>query len=166
MAKQLNTGYTDTPISGVTALELNRGLLNFQADFRVKEESAKELIAVNLTSPVDRIERVKWAATEIANVYTGTPIDPSVMAPSRRGVSIVCQINETWSVTDTVDAAYRVDLPVQAHIVLKVPANENITSAQVEQLVGRLVSGLYDTGSETTTRLTSLLRGSLKPSDL
>lgn len=166
MAKVVNVGYTDTPISGVTSLELDRGLLNFGADWRVKTDSPGEVIISNLTSPVDRPERIRVSQSDVSNIYTGTDIDPSVYAPSRRGTSVLCQITETFSVTDTVDADYRIDLPVSAHLVIKVPNNENLTAAMVQTTIGRLISGIYDTGSETTVRLAAILRGSLKPSDL
>ena len=166
MAKVVNVGYTDTPIDGVTSLELDRGLLNFGADWRVKTDSPGEVIISNLTSPVDRPERIRVSQSDVSNIYTGTDIDPSVYAPSRRGTSVLCQITETFSVTDTVYADYRIDLPVSAHLVIKVPNNENLTAAMVQTTIGRLISGIYDTGSETTVRLAAILRGSLKPSDL
>lgn len=166
MGKVVNVGYTDTPISGVTSLDLPRGLLNFAADWRVKTDTPGEVVISNLTSPVDRPERIRVSQADVSNVYTGTDIDPSVYAPSRRGTSVLCQLTETFSVTDTTDADYRVDLPVSVHLVIKVPNSEFLTTDMVQASIGRLVSGLYDTGSETTTRLAAILRGSLKPSDL
>lgn len=166
MSKSVSVGYTDTPISGVTSLDLSRGLVNFGADFRKKSESTNELILTNLTSPVDRPERFRYAYNDVANVYSGTGIDATVYSPSKKGVSVLIQLTETFSVTDSVDPTYRIDLPVSAHMVLKIPANENITAAMVETLIGRLASGAYETGSETVSRLQSILRGSLTPADL
>jgi hypothetical protein len=40
MAKVKSTGYTDTPISGVTTLTFPRAILNFEKDFRVKSNNA------------------------------------------------------------------------------------------------------------------------------
>lgn len=166
MSKVVNVGYVDTPIQGVTSLKLDRGLLNFKADWRIKSDTPGEMVLANLSSPVDRPERLRIAQSDVANIYQGTDIDPSVYAPSRRGTSILCQLTETFSVTDTVDADYRVDLPVSVHLVIKVPNNENLSAAMIQTTVGRLVSGIYDTGSEATTRIAAILRGSLKPSDL
>lgn len=166
MSKSLSVGYTDTPISGVTSLELARGLVNYKADFRVKTSVPNEAVLTNLTSPVDRPERFRVAFSEIANIYSGSGIDPTCYAPSKKGVSILVQLTDIYSVSETNDPSYRVDLPVSAHLVIKVPANENITAATIQTLVGRMVSGLYETGSETTDRIASLVRGSLIPSDL
>lgn len=166
MAKSVSVNYTDTPISGVSSLTLDRGLVNFGADFKVKSDEPDEVVVTNLTSPVSFPEKFRFGASEVADVYKGAGIEPSLYAPSRRGVSILGQVTEVWTVTDSVDASYQVALPVSAHLVIKVPQSDQITPAMVQALVGRLVSGLYETGSETTTRIQAMLRGALKPSDV
>lgn len=166
MAKTVAVGYTDTAISGVTSLDLARGLVNYAADWRVKQDEPGEVVLTNLTSPISYPERFRIGASEVADVYKGSGIDPGLYAPTRRGISVLCQLTETWKLTDSTDATYEVALPITGHIVLKIPSNENITPAMVDTFLGRLVSGLYETGSETTTRLASILRGSLIPSDL
>jgi len=166
MATTTNVGYTDTAIAGNPTLNLLRGPVNFGSDFRIKSNTGSELVLVNLTSPVDRPEKFRFSFGEIANIYSGTEVDPSVYAPSKKGVSVLCQLTETISVTDAADPSYRVDLPVSAHLVLKLPSNENLTSAMIQTLVARLVSGLYETGLTTTSRISSLVRGSLTPAGL
>lgn len=166
MSKQVNVGYTDSPISGVTSLELARGLVNFGADFRTVSEAPGELVITNITSPTDRPESFRIGYSTVQDVYKGTTIDPSVYAPSRKGISVLVQLTDTYSVTDTTDAEFRVDLPISTHMVIKVPSSEYLTSEHVMAQVGRCVSGLFETGSEANDRLKALLRGSLKPSDL
>lgn len=166
MSKVLTTNYVDTPIPGVTGLNLARGLVNFGADFKVKKDSPDEVILTNLTCPVIYPEKIRFSVSDVNNVYTGSSIEPSLFAPTKRGTSILCQVVETWKVTDSTDPSYEVALPVSAHLVLKVPNNEMITPAAVQTLVGRLISGLFETGATNTTRLSALLRGSLKPSDV
>lgn len=167
MSKSVSTGYTDTAIDGVSSLTFSRGLVNFDADFRVKSNSpGKEVVLTNLTCPVDRPERFRISYSEIANIYSGSGVDASLLAPTKRGVSVLVQLTEILSVSESTDADYRIDLPVSYHLVIKVPANENITSAMIMTGLGRLLSGLFDTGVETTSRLDAILRGSLVPSGL
>lgn len=167
MSTVVSLGHADTPINGVTALALDRAILNFGKDFRVRSSDAgKELVLTNLTSPVDRPEKLRVAFSEINNIYTGTGIDPSVSSPTKRGVSLLVQLTNVMSITDSTDPDYRIDLPLSAHMVIKVPSSEHITGGVVEDLVGRLLSGLYESGSVSTTRLESILRGSLAPADL
>ena len=166
MTKALSVNYTDTAISGVTSLNFTRGLVNFGADFKVKSDEPGEVILTNLTSPVVYPEKMRISASDVANVYTGSSIEPSLYAPTKRGTSLLVQLTEIWKVTDTAVPEMEIALPVSAHIVIKVPNHELVTPAAVETLVGRLISGLYETGSTNSKRLTALLRGSLKPSDI
>jgi len=167
MVKSINQGYTDTPIEGVTSLEFSRGLLNFEKDFRVKSNNnGKEVVLTNITSPIDRPENIRIAYTDVANIYNGTGIEPSVLAPTKRGVSILTQLTEVLSVVDDSDADFRVDLPLSCHLVIKAPSSEFITSEQIKTALGRLLSSLFDTGSTENSRLEAILRGSLVPSEL
>lgn len=166
MTKSVSVNYTDTAISGVSSLNLARGLVNFKADWKVKVDDASQLIATNLTSPLSAPETFRFGCQEVADVYKGARVDVSYASPTKRGVSVLSQLNEIWTVTDSADPTYRVDLPISAHIVIKVPNNENITPAMVQTLLGRVCSGFYNTGLATTERFQAMLRGSLKPSDL
>jgi len=167
MSKVKSVGYTDTAIEGVTSLTFPRGLVNFGADFRVKSDKpGSEVVLTNLTSPVDRPERIRVAYTDVSNVYAGSGIDPSVSAPTKRGVSILAQHTNVLSVSDSTDADYRLDLPISCHLVIKVPASEYITAEDVRVSLGRLLSSLFDTGATTDARLNAILRGSLIPADL
>lgn len=164
--KQVNFGYTDTPINGVTTLSLSRGLLNFKADFSPVNLKNGEATVTNVTSPQDRPEKIRFASSKIDNVYKGSGISPSVQAPSVRGTNLLVQLTEVASITDPTDASYRVDVPISAHIVLKVPAIEQITEDHIIAVVGRLISGLFETGKSDSIRLARLVRGSLLPADL
>lgn len=163
MAKQLNWGYTDTPITGVTALNFPRGLVNFSADFAERSDTDGSLVLANITSPLDRVEQVRYARQEVKNVYQNTSIDPKVQSPNRKGVQLLVEFTDIATVTDTSDPSYRVDLPIKTHVVIRVPNDALVDGAVVQTHLGRVVSGLFDTGSTTTTRIEKLLRGALKP---
>lgn len=164
MSKVLTYGYTDTPVSGVSNLSLPRPVVNFGVDYRVREDEPDQAIVTNLTAPQGKPEKFRWAYSEVQDVYRGTDIEPALRTQTKKGVQILCQLTETWNVTDSADATYNVALPVSAHIVLKIPNSDVITVDNVQYLIGRLISGLYETGSDNTSRLQSMLRGSLLPS--
>lgn len=164
MSKSISYGYVDTPVPGVTELKLPRAVVNFGTDYRVREDEPDHVVITNLTAPQGKPESYKFAYTDVADVYKGTDIEPALRTQTKRGVQCLVRLDETWRVTDESDPTYEVALPVSAHLVLKIPNSDMITSEQVQYLVGRLISGLYDTGSTELDRLTALLRGSLKPS--
>lgn len=166
MTRQFSAGYTDTAISGVTELDFPRGLLNFEADWRIKSNSGKEAVLVNITSPMDAQESIRVAFTEVANIFNGTGVERSPYDLSTKGVNMLVQLNEVWTETDDADAEYVVKKPASIHLVGKLPSHSMVTGARVEAMIGRLVSGLYETGLLTTDRLTAMLRGTLVPKDL
>lgn len=167
MAIVKSFGYTDTPISGVTSLTFNRGLLNFEEDFREKASTpGREVVLTNIRAPRDQEERIRIGYSDVANVYSGSNIEPSLYAPSRRGVSILAQITDVLKVSDTTDPDFQVYYPVSCHTVLKAPISAYLTADDIFMLLGRNLSCLFDTGVSTTTRLEAILRGSLLPKGL
>lgn len=161
MAKSLSKGYTSEESSVTLPVEL----LAFDTNFRVKASNPGEVVLTNVTTPVDRPEKVRFAYSEIADIYKNTGIDESVTAASKKGVQVLAQVTETWSLTDSDDASYRVDLPVSAHLVLKIPACEHIGINDVKSLVGRVLGSLYD-DKAGDWNIASLVRGALVPSGL
>lgn len=166
MPKSISVGYTDTAISGVTTLPFSRGLVNYGANFREKSVTPTEVVLTNITSPVDAPETFRFACTDVKNIYTGTSIDAAQMSPAKAGVSLLCELKDTISVTDPDNTDLDLRLPISYHVVIKIPRTGDITSEMIMTGLGRLVSGLFDTGSTTTTRLDAMIRGSLVPSDL
>lgn len=166
MAKTLSTNYVDTAIPGVSSLDFSRGLVNFGTDFKVKLDEPGEVILTNITSPVVYPEKLRISVSDVANIYTGSSIEPSLYAPTKKGVSLLCQLTEVWKVTDSAVPEMEIALPVSTHIVIKVPNHELVTPDAIITMLGRNLSGFFETGSETSERLTALLRGSMKPSDI
>lgn len=167
MAKSLKFNYVDSAISGATAVTLSLPTLNYAEDFRVREDEPSEAIITNLTCPIDAPERIRWAHSDIKDVYKNTGIDPTLYYSSRRGTQILCQLTDVLTVTDSSSPDYLAELPVSAHMVIKVPNNELISEEIVLSLIRRLVASLYETtGTTTKSRLRSILRGSLLPTAL
>lgn len=162
----ISKGYTDTPTTANPVLTLPRPNLNWNEDYRVTKNTGDETVMINLNSPLDRPEKVRLAVSKVANVYGGTDIDPSVHAPTKRGISILAQRTSTLSVTDETASNDRIDLPLSFHIVAKIPVSEHITADIVQQELARTFSTLFDTDVETSGRLNSIMRGSLTPKEL
>lgn len=165
MAKELSVNYTDTAMSG-SEVKLTLPQLNYGSDFRVVRDTAGEAIITNITSPLDQPERFRFAANAVADVYRNSGIDPTLYYPTRKGTQVLCQLTDIYRVTDTTSADYLALLPVEAHVVIRVPNNDLISPQVVEQLVTRMLGGLYETEASQYTRLQAMLRGALLPSSL
>lgn len=166
MSKTTSFGYTDTAPAGGATKTLTRPNLNYAVNFAKTEDSDKKSVLVNRTTPFDQPETMRFQLTDVSNIYTGTSIDPSVYATSKAGLSLVCQVNDVLRVTDTVDPTFQVDLPISAHMVIKMPKSQYITPANIETVAARCVASLYDTDSTGTSRIEALVRGSMRPSTL
>lgn len=166
MAKTVVYQSADTAISGVSSLSIPIGLVNYGKDWAVRAGSpASELKIANLNSPRGLEEQFRFAQSDITNVYRNTNIDPGLFSPSKRGVSLLSQLTGAFTVTDSVTSEMYVE-PIEGHIVLKIPSDQYITDAMVLTFIGRMITGLFNTGVVTSERLKAMLRGSLLPSDL
>lgn len=161
MSKTINKGYTTT--GDVTGKTLPIAGYVYGTTFRTKVNTPTEAVLVNLTSPIDRQEKLRFAYKEIADVYTNTGINPAYFPASKQGVQLLVQATDVWSISDSIDATYRVDLPISVHAVIKIPSCEYITQADILEAIGRSIGGLFDAGTADTWRVTELMRGALVP---
>ena len=167
MARSIALNYTDSGVSGVTTLKKDIAILNFGSDYRVKQDDAGEAIIANITSPIDRPETFRFSAAPVADVYKGTGIDSGFYSPSRKGISLLCQLTDVYKYADSADSTFKDQyLPISGHMVLKVPCNEALTADMISTFVGRLIAGLYASGNLDASRLKSMLRGALLPTDM
>jgi len=166
MSKSTSFGFTDTADGGNTTKSLTRPNLNWAADFVSTSDGDSKILLANKTSPLDQVERIRMEASTIQDIYKGTSIDPTVFAPSRQGLSIVCQVMDILRVTESTVPTYQVDLPISAHIVVKVPLSTYVTADNVLAVAGRAVSCLFNSNDVTNARVTALLRGPMTPPGL
>lgn len=139
--------------------------LSYATDFAVIKDDASEVVISNTTSPLDQPETIRFALTSVQDIYSGTGIEPSYRAVTKRGESLLVQVNDILRVTDE-NGQIVYDLPISCHLVLKVPLNEYVTADVALSVAKRNISALFDTGSVTSARLNQLLRSSLKPSTM
>jgi hypothetical protein len=165
-AFDLNTG-TDTAISGVSTLTLTRGLPNFGADWRIQEGgSLDELTLVNLNSPVAYPEMIHFKVEQIKNVYQSRGISNTLQYPDTRGVRVVIRHSGIGTVTDSVDTTYLCAVPWSITSTITIGNHPAVTASNIHSILARHVSDFFETGSATTDRIASLIRGALKPTDV
>lgn len=166
MAVTKSFGYTDTTTATKSLVIPS---LNYVVDFSQKTTGTpSEVILNNLTCPLDQPETLRYAISNIKDVYDGTGIEPSYRSVSRRGVSLVVQLRDVLRIGLTeADAACCdpgiIDFPLETHIVFRVPVSQYIDADTVLTVFKRNVSGVFDTNGVTSKMLNGLLRGSLNP---
>lgn len=166
MAKSIATGCTDTAFSGSTTLTVPIPGLNWTTDYRMLVNNPGEVIATNVTAPVDQPELVRFSQRAKTNMYQGSDIDPSAYLPIKNGTSTLCELRQTWAETDSGDAAYKKLMTPRCAITLDLPSYGNITAAMVLALVERTVALMFEKGVVTSTGVNAIQRGVLKKVDL
>lgn len=166
MAKILAAGYADTAISGVSSLNLSRGLLNLPADWKMQSVNSNECVLTNLKAPLDRPETIRIQWSEKANVYQNSGVDVSVRPPSQKGISFVIQHRRILTCTDSASPDFRQDVPVQVHTVCTFPAFELFTADMLQIELGRMLSAFYNTGVTDVNRMSAIMRGAVQSSEV
>lgn len=165
MSISINKNTNDTP-TGASKPSIEVVGLNYASDFRLSQKSEPDrTILVNTTSPRDAVEKMILASSTVKDIYSNTDIDPNYRGAIRRGISILVQLNDIWTLQDTENAQFRVDLPMSAHLVLRVPSSY-VSVDDIRGFIARMLGGLYETGSTGTSRLDALLRGITIPKDI
>lgn len=162
MAKVLTKNYSDSPTAG-DAVTWTLPKMNYTEDFRCEVDEPGECRMVNLRSPLGYPEKVIQKVSTKANIYKNADVESTLQSPQKRGVDVLSQLVETWTVTDTEDSTYNVALPVSGNLTLHIPENENITDDDVLEFARRVCAPLYDSNG---CRLRSLLRKVVKPTGL
>jgi hypothetical protein len=151
------------PTNGGGSVETSFEFPEF-TDYAVVSDTPSECRITDISASMETPRTVRYAAQDVANVYSGLDIDPSAYAPVRRGKSVVIQTSLNVKVTDTTDPSFLVLLPVQIHTVVKMPITSYLSASDVNNILrdhfGDILTGA---GSD---RLPRLLRGALKPSEL
>lgn len=167
MTTTINQGFTDSPLpEGSKQATIVASPVNFKEDFRILRSGDQEARIINVTSPIDRPEVFRFACQNISNVYTGSGIAPGMQGPLKTGRSVLVQLSDIYSVEQTGESEDLYQMPISGHLVLRVPNSEHITEEVILNHLSRLLAGLFDTGSDSTSRLKGLVRGSLLPKDV
>lgn len=157
-------GYT--PATVISDRRVTPANLNFGTDFVKTSYKPGEAVLTNLTSPLDRAETVRFAVSPVANIYSGTKLDPSSQSQNKRGTNVLVQVRSCLGVLDG-ETNGKIILPFEAHLVMRIPQHEAVTVALVKQHLDRVYGGLYeDNETSMNSRINALLHGSVLPSAL
>lgn len=166
MTKSIATGYTDTAIAGNPAMTVTVGKLNYLSDFRKSSVSPTEVLATNVTCPVDQPETIRISQKPITNIYANLDVDPSGYLPNKKGTATLLELREIWVETDSVDATYRKYIPAKVGITLQLPQYAGVTAAMAQTLALRAFSLILELGVVDTTGMDALMRGVLAKKDM
>lgn len=157
MAKQSSFGFTNTDIGQNSVTPLDLGLTS---NYATTTESSNQAVLNNKTAPIDLQEVISFRSEDIANLKANA-VNIQYPSPVKQGVQYSVMVTATLSTTDTTDASFRVDEPIQVTLSFRHPKSGNITSSQVSTVFLRAISSLMK--EDGTWRFDDLMRGAEKP---
>lgn len=157
MARSSSFGFTNTTAGTVDVTPLALGLTT---NYATSAETANQTVLNNKTAPIDMQEVISYRSDDL-NTLKANAVNIQYPSPVSQGVQYSVQITDTLSTTDTVDASFRVDEPIQCTISFRHPKSGNITGSHVATVFLRAISALMKT--DGNWRFDDLMRGAERP---
>lgn len=131
--------------------------------FRVKTNTASEVVISDITTDLNHPQEVKYGCVSVRNVTTGMNLQhPPV---NQAGVRIALQCR---SVLDIGTADVPEEAPITCTVTLTVPQSSAITGAVMQDHLVKTLSMLIESDAQTSLvdKLSALAKGALMPVDL
>jgi len=162
MSQTLTLGPNGTDVPTIGTIDLAVEPLHFDSDFAIVEEAPGKVVYADLTAPLDQPWSLRIQQSTRANIYSGTSIDPSAYASSKRGVDTVVEIRGIGKVVDSVSGA-EVLLPFRWALTSTMPVHATVDKTVCLALVKRLLASTALMSEDGIQEgLGNLQRGALK----
>lgn len=159
MAIQINR---NAPVTTPNVQTKTLSTVNLAADFSSTMDKPGERRLTNVKSPVPRPQTVRYAVTNVKNVYS-KGIDKAFQLQDKSGKSIVFGLTEMWSVTnDSIPNDPGFIVPVSGHMVLKLPTGIDIPADKFIEFATTVYGLVFDHGTKSDAKLNRLMRGSVE----
>lgn len=137
--------------------------LDFVHDFVKVQDTATEAKLANTTgSALSVAETIRYAKSDVKNVYTNTSVGSSNQMPVKTGTRTLVEVSALLQATNSVSGEEYL-IPVRAWTCVQIPTASFISNAALEYTLGRAISAMFNTGSATIARTEDIARGSLLP---
>lgn len=137
--------------------------LSYATDYAKTTDEPAEAILANLTSTaLGTMETIRYAKSDVKNVYTNTSVGASNQMPAKTGIRTLAEANVLIQATNNVSGEEYL-VPIRAWTCVQIPTASFISDAVLGYAMGRALGAMFDTGLATTSREEAVARGSLVP---
>jgi hypothetical protein len=150
-------GFTNTTDSTHVITPKALGLTD---NYAVTSDTSNAAILNNKTAPIDLEEAISFRSDDIKSLKVNG-VNIQYPSPVTQGIQYSVQVTDTLSTTDSSDASFRVDEPIQVTISVRHPKSGNINNDVVATVVTRAISALVK--ADGTWRFDDLMRGAERP---
>lgn len=136
------------------------------ASYSVKERNNGQIVLINVTSPLDRVQTLRIQSREIPDVYKGAGISPTATSPNRSGRNVATVFSYVLKVEEANGLIRH--LPMKASLSITIPNDAAVTAAHIGTLLEGAFTSWSDpadwSGSDNTfARALALCKGALEP---
>lgn len=157
MAKSSSFGFTNTTVGDHPITPVDLGITS---NYAISTETADQAVLNNKTAPIDLQEVISYRSNDIANLKANA-VNIQYPSPVNQGIQYSVAVTDTLSTTDTADASFRVDEPIQCTVTFRHPKSGNISGQHVATVFLRAISSLVK--EDGTWRFDDLMRGAERP---
>lgn len=153
--------------TGASAKSVTLPATNF-SDWAISDQAVDTITMANTADSLDTVETMKVTIQNVKNIYKNSDV-PITEGATNSGVRLVVSLHGVWSEKDTSDSTLPVHYaPVACSITTVVPKWASVTSSDVLALIGRTLSGYFETDDTVSDpkRIAKMLRGIERPSDV
>lgn len=137
--------------------------LTYASDFAVSKNDPAEAVLVNVTgASLASPESIRYAKTNINDVYVGTDIPSAQRSAVKSGVRTLCEVRFQLKAVNSVSGS-EIFLPFRGWVCLQLPTANIVTGAAVTYALQRAVASTLKTGVVTNSREIEVARGDLIP---
>lgn len=138
---------------------------DFATGWTVTKNQPSEAVLASSLAPLEAVPTIRFARSQVANLYASTGLESRLQGPSRKGLSTLAQINDYRRAEDSDGNVYY--LPYSAHVVFKTPITDEDPAGNVSWLLAELLGTLFENSAlSPNARINSLIRGNLLPAVL
>jgi hypothetical protein len=157
MSKVSQFGFTNTTAGSNEVIPLNLGLTS---NYATSADTSDQAVLNNKTAPIDLQEVISFRSADIATLKANA-VNIQYPSPVSQGIQYSVAVTDTLSTTDSADASFRVDEPIQCTISFRHPKSGNISGEHVATVFLRAISSLMK--EDGTWRFDDLMRGAERP---
>lgn len=169
MSRTISYNLTPTPGTTLRTAKLSLDFIDFSSNgaFTKTVDEPDLCVLSNKNAPLDAPCTLTYIRQNVKNVYGNKVISEANQTPNKAGVKNVVKLDTVLTITDSVDATYRADVPFSCSISCTTGVDALLTDNIVLTLLSYAVSSMFTDATAAATvssaRIANIRRGAMVP---
>lgn len=162
MANVTNTNLSYSPVESESQIKIPNLETNTATDFATVKSGAGERIISNTKNTDGGVYTLRYAMSDVKNVFTGSDVDPALYGAVKKGKNLLVKVRHTGTKEED---GRTIHYPVECGVTFKYPVNvvnENDLLQLFEEALNAVLQPKYGTSeaeADIRSNLAKLMRG-------